>query len=80
MEKENKETIVEIITVFIVILTVYTENEYLLLGSIVSISISLWFWYNNNITEPIKQLQNQTSELHKDLNTRKELEELRMKI
>ncbi len=80
MEKDSKETIVEIITAFLVVISAYTGNQYLIFGTIVSTSISLWFWYDSNITRPIKQLQDETKELHKDLNTRKEIENIKMKM
>ena len=118
MEKDNKETIVEIITAFLVVIivncfsnrmlsnrkaihllwenwrklsfkdpkinvfpySVYTGNQYLIFGTIVSASISIWFWYESNITKPIQQLQEGIKELHKDLNTRKEIEDMKIKM
>ena len=80
MKKDNKEIVFEIITGLIVIVGIYTENKYVLFFSLFPVCVSLWFWYNDNIVYPIKSLEEKTKELYKDLNTRKEIEDMKMKL
>ena len=80
MEKDNKEIIFEIITVIAAVLGVYFGNEYLFITALVSISIALWFWYNENIVNPFQIVAQETKELRKDLNMRKEIEEIKIQM
>ncbi len=80
MDKENKETIIEIITGIMVIVGLYTNNKYVLFFSMLPICISVAFWYNRNVSDPIKSLEEGTKELHKDLNTRKEIENIKIQV
>ncbi|MBI5072311.1 hypothetical protein HZA99_00680 [Candidatus Woesearchaeota archaeon] len=80
MEKDNKEIVFEIITVIAAVLGVYFGNEYLFITALVSIFIALWFWYNENIVDPLKVVAMETKELRKDLNMRKEIEELKVQM
>ena len=80
MEKDNKETIFEIITIGTIIAGAYSNNKYVIIVAVISLSASLWFWYGNNITNPIQTITSETKELRKDLNMRKELEGIKMKL
>lgn len=80
MEKDNKELVFESISAMIVIVGIYTQNRYLLFFSFFPVCVSLWFWYNDNVVKPIKCLEEKTKELYKDLNTRKEIESMKMRI
>lgn len=80
MEKDNKETIFEVIAVVMSIAGLYTSNRYVIVVGLIGLCVSIWFWYNNNLTNPIEEIRNETKELRKDLNSRKELEEIKMTI
>ena len=80
MEKDNKETIVDIITGVMVIVGIYTNNKYVLFSTIIPICISIGNWYSRNLSEPIVKLELKTEELSKDLNTRKEIENIKIQI
>ncbi len=49
-------------------------------GSIIPIILSMWFWFQRNINNPIEELKEDIQAFQKDLNTRKEYEELRLKL
>ncbi len=80
MEKDNKEIIVDIVTGIMVIVGMYTNNKYILFFSIVPVCVSIGFWYKRNLSNPITILEEKITEISKDLNTRKEIEDIKIQL
>lgn len=80
MERDNKETVFEVVSALSIVIGMYTNNQYVLFFSILPLCVTLWYWYENNITKPIDELRGETTELHKDLNMRKEIENIKVNI
>ncbi len=80
MEKDNKETIFQIISAIATVLALYTKDKYIVIISFITIMTSVFFWYGENIITPLSFLQQETRELRKDLNMRKEIEEVKQQM
>jgi hypothetical protein len=80
MEREDKETIFQILSAIAFIVGFYTGDKYVLIISIGIIFLSISFWYRDNLIMPIKLLQEETKMLHKDLNMRKEVEDVKLQL
>jgi hypothetical protein len=78
--KDNRDTIFQVVTALMLVAGIYLGKQYLLALSCVPIGIALWFWYKDAVTIPIIELRDITKELQKDLNTRKEIEEIKMQL
>lgn len=80
MEEKNKDILFQGIGALIIILGMYTKNEYILLVAGASICIAAWYWYAENLAVPIESLQKEIKDLRKDLNMRKEIEDIRLAL
>lgn len=80
MASKDKETIFQVMTGMIAVFGIWTGNQYALILSLISLSVSIIFWYQDNVSEPLKELKDSISALREDLNTQKEIESIRMDI
>jgi p-aminobenzoyl-glutamate transporter AbgT len=78
--KDNRDTIFQVITAIVFIAGFYFQNEYILLIAGTPVLVASWYWLHDKIITPINILENKTEELRKDLNTRKEIEDLKMEV
>lgn len=55
-------------------------EDFLIIASAIPVTISIILWYQNNVSRPIKKLSAGLNGLNKDLNIRKELEDIRLDL
>lgn len=80
MNKSNEEAIFQLMSVLLIMAGILFDNRFVLIASLIPLATAIWFWYDNTIRNPLKKVQDEIKEIHKDLNTRKELEDIRIRL
>lgn len=80
MLRDNKETLFQLLSGIIIIAGVFLKSSILMISGVLPVLLSIWFWYRENLNIPIKELEREVKELRKDLNTRKELENIKVRL
>lgn len=80
LTKNNKETVFQFFSALTLIVGLFLSNYFIIIGSFVPLVLSIMFWYDDNIKNPIRELRDETRSLRKDLNIRKEIEDIRIEL
>ena len=78
--KNNSETIFQIASGILILLGAIFKSIPIIITGLVPIIISVVVWYRNAVKNPIQELGQEQKELRKDLNMRKEIEEIKRKM
>lgn len=80
MYRDNKELIFQILGGVLILGGIFKDLEYLWITGLIPIVISIILWVNDNIISPIKENNKEIQSLKKDLNTRKEIENIKIQL
>jgi len=80
MDKDTLEIIFQFLSGLLLVGGITYNYQIATFASIIPIVLSIWFWFQKNISLPIIELQEKINNLQKDLNIRKEYEDLKIKL
>lgn len=78
--QDNRITIFQILSAVAFIGGVLLGDAFSIIAGIIPVLLSMIFWYQDKINHPIKMLADGLNGLRKDLNIRKELEDIRLDL
>jgi hypothetical protein len=78
--KDNKNILFQILSILLIVGGLIFGNNVVIIGGFIIIVLSGIFWFRDNLIFPIKRLEFEIKNLRKDLNIRKEIEDIKIKL
>lgn len=78
--QDYRTTIFQILSAVAFVSGIGLEEDLLIIASAIPVIMSILFWYQDHVSRPIKKLSVGLNGLSKDLNIRKELEDIRLDL